>query len=88
MTYVHFSESTIAKKAVEVKNLFEQYVAKFGINIQKYHAENGAFNTRVFKESIIAANQSIAFSGVDAHHQNGIAENMIKTVTYCAQSMI
>ena len=30
--------------------------------------KNGAFNTLVFKESIIAANQTIDFSGVDAYH--------------------
>ena len=40
------------------------------------------------KKSIIAANQTIAFGGVDAHHMNGIAERMINTVTYNSQSMI
>ena len=70
------------------KHAFEQYAATFGVEIQKYHAKNGAFNTRVFKESIIDANQTIDFSGVDEHHQNGIAERMIKTVTYRARSML
>ena len=40
------------------------------------------------KESIIATNQTISFSGVDAHQQNVIAERMIKTVTYIARSML
>ena len=67
---------------MEAKYAFEQYTETFGLKFQKYHADNGAFNTRIFKEIIIAANQTIAFSSVDAHHQNGIYERMIKTVTY------
>ena len=49
LAYVHFSESTTENKAVEAKHAFEQYAATFGKKIQKYYAENGAFNTRVFK---------------------------------------
>ena len=56
--------------------------------IQKYHADNGAFNNRIFKEITIAANQTIYFSGVYAHHQNGISESMINTVTYHARRML
>ena len=40
-----------------------------------------------FKEIIIYENQTIAFSDVDAHHQSGISERMIKTVTYHTRSM-
>ena len=88
MTYVHFSEITIANRAVEAKHAFEKYAATFGVNIQKYHANNGAFNTQVFKESIIAENQTINFGGVDAHHQNRISECMMKTVTYRARTIL
>ena len=73
---------------MEEKHAFEKYAATFGVKIQKYHANNGAFNTQVFKEIITTANQTITFSGVDAHHQNGIYEHMIKTVTYRARSML
>ena len=44
-TYVQFSGSTTANEAVEAKHSFEQYAATFGVNIQKYYSENGAFNT-------------------------------------------
>ena len=87
-TYVKFSQSTAANEAVEAKHAFEQYAATFGVNIQKYYAENGAFDTRVFKENIIPPNQTIDFSGVDVHHQNVIAERMVKTVTYCSRSIL
>ena len=73
---------------MELKHAFEQYAATFGIKIHKFNAKNGAFNTRVFKESIISANKTVAFSGVDVHHQNRIAQRMIKTVTYDTRSMI
>ena len=88
LIYVDFSESTAANEPVEEKLAFEKYAATFGVKIQKYHAENGTFNTRVFTESINSANQTIYFSGVDAHHQNGIAERMIKTVTYRAWGIL
>ena len=83
LTYVHSSERNTENKAVKAKHACEKYAATFGVNIQKYHAKNGAFNTWAFKESIVTTNQTMDFSGVDAHHQNGIAERMIKTVTYC-----
>ena len=88
LTYVHISESITENESVEEKYAFEKYAATFGVKIQKYYAKNGAFNTRFFKEIIIAANQTIFFSGVDAHHQSGIAERMINTVTYRARSML
>ena len=88
MTYVHFSESITSNESIEAKHAFEQYAATFGVKIQKYHSDNGAFNTRVFKESIISANKTIAFSAVDANHQNVISKRMIKTVTYRSWSML
>ena len=73
---------------MESKHAFEEYAAKFGVKIQKYHAENGALNTLVIKESIISANQTIDFSGVDANNQNIISERMIKTLKYLSQGII
>ena len=72
---------------MEEKHSFEPYAATFGVKIQKYHAENVTFNTHIFKESVIASNLTISFSGVDAH-QNRIAERMIKTFTYRAQTIL
>ena len=31
--------------------------------------------------------QTITYSSVGTHHQNGIAETTIKTITVCAQTM-
>ena len=33
LTYVHFTESTTEKKAVEAKHAFEQYAAIFGVTL-------------------------------------------------------
>ena len=73
---------------MEGKHAFEKYAAIFGVKIQKYHADNGAFNNRILKERRIATNQIIGFSPIYAHHQNGIAERTIKNVTYISQSTI
>ena len=88
MTDICFSKITIANKYVESKHAFEQYAATFGVKIQKYHAYNGSSNTHFFKESTIVANQTISFSGVEAHHHNRISEHMINTVVYCAWSIL
>ena len=73
---------------MEAKHVFEKYAATFGVKNRRYHAGNGAFNTRIFKESIFAANKTITFSVVDAHHQNLFAYRIIMTVTYCARSIL
>ncbi|MEM1010162.1 MAG: hypothetical protein AAGJ35_14295, partial [Myxococcota bacterium] len=46
-----------------------------------YHADNGLFDTKKFKESIAVNKQTLSFCGPNAHHQNGKAENRIKDVT-------
>ena len=55
LTYIPFQKSTSAAKTVLAKHEFEQYANTFGNTIKNYQADNGAFNTNLFKESIIAA---------------------------------
>ena len=84
LTYVTLQLTQSAEETVESKHAFEAYAASHGVRIKKYHADNGAFNTRLFKESVIAAHQQIDFCGVYVHHQNSIAERMIQTITFRA----
>ena len=41
------SESTKANKYVEAKHAFEQYSTTFGVQNQKYHANNCALNAGI-----------------------------------------
>ena len=88
MIFVNFQISSSAEDTIESKHAFEQFALSHGLTIKKYRADNGAFNTLVFKEAIIAANQSINFCAAYAHHQNAIAEHMIQTITNCACSQL
>ena len=88
LVYVTYQLSTSAAETVESKHAFEKWAASHGVKIKYYRADNGAFNIRVFKESVAAARQTIDFCGAYAHHQNGVAERMIQTLTYRARSLL
>ena len=45
-----------------------------GIVVHAYQSDNGIFPSVDFMEEINKGLQNITFSGVGAHHQNGIAE--------------
>ena len=57
MTFVNFQISSSVEETVESKHVFKRFALSHGVTIKKYCADNGAFNTRVFKEAIVAANQ-------------------------------
>lgn len=79
--------STLAAKAA-----YERHASSFGVQIRKYHADNARFADQSFQDEIHKHNQQINFCGVGTHHQNGIAERRIRTLTelsrtYLAHSM-
>jgi len=88
--FLHFTphKSTGATEAVQAKRLFELKASTFNRHIKRYHGDNGVFTTKLFKDSCIANKQQYTFCGVDAHHQNGIAERYICTVTEHARTML
>ena len=79
--YVHLMSMLSAETTVKAKQAFEQIAHQHGLCIGHYHADNGLFNTKVFHGSIQSAGQGLSFCSVNAHHQNGKAENRIKDVT-------
>jgi hypothetical protein len=59
------------------KHSFECFSNKYNVKIKYYPAENVPFAAREFKADIEKQEQEITFSGVGAHHQNGVAEKKI-----------
>jgi hypothetical protein len=74
-----------AVATIQSKHGLECIASDEGIRIKHYHSDNGIFATAAFKDDCTSSSQKITFSGVGAHHQNGIAERNIKTVSQWAR---
>ena len=87
-TYIHLMTKMHAESTVKAKEAFECLASESGNIIRHYHADNGLFDTKAFKQSIRVAGQTLSFCGVNAHHQNGVAERRIRNVTEGAQTAL
>ena len=88
MSYVHCQRTTSDKETLEAKHAFENFADTHGVRVRHYHADNGRFAENKFLQDINLRNQSISFSGVNAHWQNGVAEKRIRDVQDSARAMI
>jgi transposase InsO family protein len=77
LSYIYHHTSMGSEETVKGKESFEQFARTHGVHIKHYHADNGRFKDNLFMKAIERNNQTISFSGVGAHHQNGIAEKRI-----------
>jgi transposase InsO family protein len=68
------------------KLLLESEARDVGVTIKAYHTDNGVFNCKEFKAHCTELNQKLTFSGVGAHHQNGVAERAIQTISGMARA--
>lgn len=88
LTYIHLMTTLDAEATVEAKQCFERFAMDHGVTVKHYHADNGLFDTKSFKQSIQRAKQTLSFCGVNAHHQNGKAERRIRDVTEGARTAL
>jgi hypothetical protein len=58
------------------------------VQIKSFRADNAPFNAAEFKNDLENKGQTISFSCVGAHHQNGTAERAIKTITSWSRTMM
>ena len=82
--YINHQVSLTAGSTLISKQKFEQICTDHGIKVKEYHTNNVPFGYKAFMENIDLNHQKIKFSGIGAHHQNGIAERAIKTITQLA----
>jgi hypothetical protein len=75
--FVYCQTKMDTEQTLEAKAHCEQHFWEHGVTIQHYHSNNGQFYDNEFRKSYLEAHQKLAFCGVNAHHQNGIAENHI-----------
>ncbi len=76
--------SNNASEIINSKWHLECLARQEGIAIKRYHADNGIFASNAFKGECDILKQEYSFSVVSAHHQNGVAERNIKTVSQWA----
>ena len=87
LTYTHMHENNSAEQVLEGKLAFERFAYSSGVRIRHYHSDNGVFADKDFIASCKATNQTYSFCGVNAHHQNGVAERRIRDLRESARSM-
>ncbi len=88
LSYVYHQTSMTSEETLKSKVAFEKYALSHGVHIKHYHADNGRFKDKAFMKSIEDSGQTISFSGVGAHHQNGIAEKRIKDLQRRATTLL
>jgi len=88
--FLHFTahHSTGAIEAINAKNSFELLASTYHCSPKAYRTDNGVFATKLFKDACHLKWQKITYCGADAHHQNGIAERYIRTITESARTML
>ena len=86
--FVYLQKTASAKETVEGKKAFETMDRRHGIAIQNYHADNGIFKAYKWIETCQKERQGITFAGVNAHHQNGVAERRIRELQELARAML
>ncbi|KAG7349585.1 reverse transcriptase RNA-dependent DNA polymerase [Nitzschia inconspicua] len=77
-----------AGETLQSKLAFERFAHNCGHKLKSFRADNMPFNSQEFKTDLEAKNQELTLSGVGAHHQNGVAERSIQTVTQWARAML
>jgi hypothetical protein len=86
--YVHNQKTQSAEETLEGKRIFECKAALYGIKVLHYHADNGIFVSKAWKEDCLQKNQGFSYSGVNAHFQSGVAEQRIREVQDSACIML
>jgi hypothetical protein len=61
-------------ETLRAKHAFERECAQANIRVQAYRGDNGIYHGNEWQLDLMKQGQDMLYSGVGAHHQNGIAE--------------
>jgi hypothetical protein len=75
-------------ETLQSKHAFERFARASGVNIKSYRADNHPYQSKEFLADLEMQGQSVIYSGVGAHHQNGTAKRIIMTVMYWSRTMM
>ena len=63
---------------MERKHAWKWYARYRVVTVKSYHSENGIFKAKKWVEAFHRGDQRFTFVWVNAHHQNGMSERLIK----------
>jgi hypothetical protein len=88
LIFIRHQVSLKVGETLKTKERFESFCREHGVRVKSYRANNVPFGNAEFRNNVTQCGQTIDFSGVGAHHQNGVAERAIGTVTRLARAMM
>ena len=77
-----------SSESIRAKQNFEAMALQYGIAVENYLADNGVFKCKDFMKHLFDRNQRVNFCGVNAHHQNSVAERNICTISEMARAIL
>ena len=86
--YIYLQTTADADETIKAKRSFEEYASQRGVQIKAYHADNGIFRANKWVNACRESKQPLTFAGVNAHHQNGIAERRIRSLQEMTRAML
>ena len=69
-SFTHLQYSTSGIETITAKRSYELYADSFEVIIRSYHADNGIFAEKDFRDEINESNQKISFCAVGVHRKN------------------
>jgi hypothetical protein len=86
--FVHLQLDDKSNETLAAKLAFKQYTAEHGVKILHYHCDKKRFHDNAFRQACHEARQQLTFCGVNAHFQNGIAEQAIRDLSESARKQL
>jgi hypothetical protein len=77
-----------AVETIRAKQSYERFCVDNDVVIQDYLTDSRTFKANKFVSHIHETQQLLRFSGMNAPHQNGVAERSIQTISNMARAMI
>jgi hypothetical protein len=84
----HMTINLALSETLEAKSAFECFAVEHGVEIPHYHCNNGKLADAACIQSCKESRQKLTFCGVNAHFQNGIAEQAIRDLSKSVQKQL